>query len=69
MRRPVGSGGPWGYAEKPEVLADPTHEYREHALAAWSDDHDSYAQPDLDLIHIDFATLAKKWALRLRKAK
>lgn len=58
-----------GYAEKLEVLADPTHEYHEVALDALGDDHDPDAQPDVDLIHYRLAALAKKWAPRPRKAK
>jgi hypothetical protein len=69
MRPPEDSGGPWGYAEKLEALADRTHEYHEEALDALGDDHDPHAQPDIDLIHSRFAALAKKWAPRPRKVK
>lgn len=69
MRPPEDSGGPWGYAEKLEALADPAHEYHEEALDALGDDHDPNAQPNIDLIHDRFAALAKKWAPRPRKAK
>lgn len=69
MRPPEDSGGPWGYAEKLEALADPAHEYHEEALDALGDDHDPNAQPNIDLIHDRFAALAKKWAPRPRNAK
>lgn len=69
MRPPEDSGGPWGYAEKLEALADPTHEYHEEALEALGDDHDPDAQPDVDLIQNRLVVLAKKWAPRPRKAK
>jgi hypothetical protein len=69
MRPPEDSGGPWGYAEKLEALADRTHEYHEEALDALGDDHDPHAQPDIDLIRARLAVLAKKWAPRPRKAK
>lgn len=62
-------GGPWGYAEKLEALADPAHEYHEEALDALGDDHDPHAQPNIDMIHASFAALARKWAPRTRKAK
>lgn len=35
MRPPEDSGGPWGYAEKLEALADPTHEYHEDHWKPW----------------------------------
>lgn len=68
MRPPEDSGGPWGYAETLQALADPAHEYHEDALEALGDDHDPHAQPDIDLIHTRFAALAKQWAPRQRKA-
>jgi len=68
MQPPEDSGGPWGYAEKLEALADPAHEYHEEALDALGDDHDPNAQPNIDMIHASFAALAKKWAPRTRKA-
>jgi len=69
MRPPEDSGGPWGYAEKLEAIADPTHEYHEEALETLGDDHDLDTEPDVDLIHIRFAALATKWAPRTQKPK
>jgi len=69
MRPPEDSGGPWGYAEKLEALADPTHEYHEEALDALGDNHDPNVQPDIERIHARFAALAKKWAPRTRQTK
>lgn len=69
MRPPEDSGGPWGYAETLEALADTAHEYHEQALEILGDDHDPHAQPNIELIHTRFAALAKKWGPRLRKAK
>lgn len=69
MRPPEDSGGPCGYAEKLEALADPTHEYHEEALDALGDDHDLKAQTDIDMIHTRFAALAKKLAPRTGKVK
>lgn len=69
MRPPEDSGGPWGYAEKIEALADPSHEYHEEALEALGDDHDPHTQPNIEIIHARFAALAKKWAPRPRKSR
>ncbi|HUD93598.1 plasmid pRiA4b ORF-3 family protein [Sphingobium sp.] len=69
MRPPEDCGGPWGYAEKLEALADPQHEYHEEALETLGEDHDPNAKPDIPLIDARLEALAKKWAPRtLRKA-
>lgn len=69
MRPPENSGASWGYAETLQAFADPAREYHEDALETLGDDHDSHAQPDIDLIQARFAALAKKSAPRQRKAK
>lgn len=62
---PEDVGGPWGYAEMLEALADPDHE-RHQELRDWlGGDFD--APIDTTAIDMDLLALAKRWARRPRK--
>ena len=57
---PEDIGGPWGYMEFLEAIADPTHE-RHAEMAEW---HPADFDPKtVDIVHIDqqLATLVKRW--------
>ena len=58
---PEDVGGPWGYAEFLEAIADPKHE-RHVELSEWiADDFDPNAV-DSDWLAEELATLAKRWS-------
>jgi hypothetical protein len=58
---PEDCGGPWGYADLLEVLADPTHE-RHAEMAEWADTPFDPAAPAIDLHQRAVEVLARKWA-------
>lgn len=66
---PEDSGGPWGFAEKLEALADPAHEYHESAVEELGEEYDPHAQPPVDWFQTRLDGLAKQWATRQRKTK
>ena len=58
---PEDVGGPWGYAEFLEAIADPKHE-RHTELSEWiGDDFDPSTVP-ADWLAEELATLAKRWS-------
>lgn len=65
---PEDVGGPPGYAEFLDTIADPEHEEHDEAIA-WHGGHFDPHEPDLDRITADLDTLARKWASRPRKRK
>ncbi len=64
---PEDVGGPWGYQEMLEALADPVHERHEEMLDWLGTDLDPNAPIDTDAIDIDLLALAKRWVRRPRK--
>lgn len=58
---PEDCGGPWGYADLLEVLADPNHE-RHAEMAEWVDTQFDPAAPAIDLHQRAVEALARKWA-------
>jgi hypothetical protein len=58
---PEDCGGPWGYADLLEVLADPNHE-RHAEMAEWVDAPFDPAAPAIDLHQRAVEALARKWA-------
>ena len=64
---PEDVGGPWGYHEMLEALADPHHE-RHGEMHDWlGGDFDPNAPIDTSAIDSNLLTLAKRWARRPRK--
>jgi hypothetical protein len=63
---PEDVGGPWGYAEFLEAIADPTHEEHERMLT-WCGGAFDPASPDIESIVEELARLARRWAPRPRK--
>jgi hypothetical protein len=64
---PEDVGGPWGYQEMLEALADPNHE-RHAEMRDWLGiDFDPDAAINTAAIDIDLLALAKRWAKRPRK--
>jgi hypothetical protein len=60
---PEDVGGPWGYGELLEAIADPSHE-RHGELKEWlADDFDPNAV-DVDRLSADIADLAQRWSRR-----
>jgi Plasmid pRiA4b ORF-3-like protein len=58
---PEDVGGPWGYAEFLEAIADPAHE-RHRELKQWyADDFNPHAI-DIDRLAQDVAELAQRWS-------
>jgi hypothetical protein len=58
---PEDSGGPWGYAEMLEAIADPKHE-RHAELTEWiADDFDPQAD-QAEWLAAEVDTLARKWS-------
>ena len=58
---PEDVGGPWGYAEMLEALADPNHE-RHAEIREWvGDDFDPHAF-DAEPLRANVAALAKRWS-------
>ena len=67
---PEDVGGPWGYADFLDAIADPDHEQHDDAREWYPDDFDPKDVP-LDRLKADLASLAKRWnrAPRKRKSK
>ena len=64
---PEDVGGPWGYQEMLEALADPHHE-RHGEMRDWLGGDFNPNEPiDTSAIDINLLTLAKRWARRPRK--
>jgi hypothetical protein len=62
---PEDVGGPWGYAEFLEAIADPKHE-RHDELTEWIGDDFDPTVVETDWIEQELTTLAKRWS-RKRK--
>jgi hypothetical protein len=58
---PEDIGGPWGYAEFLEAIADPKHE-RHRELKEWFADDFNPHVVDLDWLAEDVAALAQRWS-------
>jgi hypothetical protein len=58
---PEDVGGPWGYGELLEALADPSHE-RHGELKEWLADDFNPHVVDIDLLSEDVADLAQRWS-------
>ena len=58
---PEDVGGPWGYGEMLEALADPKHERHAETLEWLGEDFDPNAF-DAETLKADVAALAKRWA-------
>ena len=58
---PEDSGGPWGYAELLEAIADPKHE-RHAELSEWLPDDFNPNIVDADWLAKEVAVLAKRWS-------
>ena len=58
---PEDVGGPWGYGELLEALADPSHE-RHGELKEWLADDFNPHVVDVDRLSEDVADLAKRWS-------
>jgi hypothetical protein len=58
---PEDVGGPWGYAEFLEAIADPDHE-RHCELKEWFADDFSPHVVDVDRLSEDVADLALRWS-------
>jgi hypothetical protein len=58
---PEDIGGPWGYAELLEALADPSHE-RHRELKEWVADDFNPHVLDVDWLAEDVAALAQRWS-------
>jgi hypothetical protein len=65
---PEDVGGPWGYEEFLEALADPDHEQHED-MVHWSGGDFDVEDAGIDSIIERFHRLAKKWAPQPRKPK
>lgn len=67
---PEDVGGPWGYADFLDAIADPDHENHDDMTEWYGDDFDPENVP-LDGLKADVADLATKWnrAPRKRKAR
>jgi hypothetical protein len=61
-------GGPPGYAEFLQAIADPDHEEHEHLLG-WCGGSFDPADPGLERLLADLDRLAKRWAPRPRQPK
>lgn len=58
---PEDVGGPWGYAEFLEAIADPSHE-RHRELKEWFADDFNPHVVDVDWLSEDVAELAQRWS-------
>jgi pRiA4b ORF-3-like protein len=58
---PEDIGGPWGYAEFLEAIADPKHE-RHQELTEWAPEDFDPDLVDVESIAVEFAALAKRWS-------
>lgn len=65
---PEDVGGPWGYAEFLEALADPDHEQHEELLAWHGGPFDPQDAEPVRLTR-DVATLAQRWTPKPRKPR
>lgn len=67
---PEDIGGPWGYVEALEALADPEHECHDEIIEWWGGleniDLDSI---DVPAIESELATLARRWSRKPRATK
>ena len=64
---PEDVGGPWGYGEFLEAIADPSHE-RHRELKEWFADDFNPHVVDVDWLSEDVAELAQRWAPTRRQA-
>src|SRR4029077_12403779 len=62
---PEDVGGPWGYAEFLEAIADPNHE-RHRELKEWFADDFNPHVLDVDWLAEDVAALAQRWSRHSR---
>jgi hypothetical protein len=58
---PEDVGGPWGYREFLDAIADPSHE-RYHELKEWFADDFNPHVVDVDWLSQDVAELAQRWS-------
>lgn len=62
---PEDVGGPWGYREFLEALADPTHERHGEMIEWWGTSFDP-AEVDIDAIGAELIKLGKSWTRKPR---
>ncbi|SFK91032.1 plasmid pRiA4b ORF-3 family protein [Methylocapsa palsarum] len=65
---PEDVGGPWGYAEMLEALADPNHE-RHEEMSEWADGDFDPSLLDVDALKANVEALAKRWARKPPRKK
>jgi hypothetical protein len=58
---PEDIGGPWGYAEFLEAIADPKHQ-RHQELTEWGPENFDPDLVDVESIAVEFAALVKRWS-------
>ncbi|MCW1413036.1 plasmid pRiA4b ORF-3 family protein [Rhizobium sp. 1AS11] len=63
---PEDIGGPWGYREFIEALADPDHERHEELIEGWGGNQFDTDVIDKPAIELALLALAKKWTRKLR---
>jgi len=63
---PEDVGGPWGYCDFLEAIADPDHEDHAH-WSEWAPDGFDANEAHLKVLQADVAKLAKKWKSKRKK--
>jgi hypothetical protein len=65
---PEDVGGPWGYAEMLEALADPNHE-RHEEMSEWAGGDFDPSLLDVDALKANVEAIAKRWARKPPRKK
>ncbi|CCG42723.1 plasmid pRiA4b ORF-3 family protein [Magnetospirillum molischianum] len=66
---PEDVGGPWGYQEAREALADPSHERHEEIAEWWGADPLDLDTIDIPAIEAEIVKLARRWNRKPRTKK
>lgn len=66
---PEDVGGPWGYQEAREALADPSHERHQEIAEWWGADPLDLDTIDIPAIEAEIAKLARRWNRKPRTKK
>ena len=64
---PEDIGGPWGYREALEALADPKHERHDEIVEWWGVETYDPEAFDTETIEAELAKLARRWAPKAKK--